>query len=137
MLTGLAFFTGCSDKLERVPDEQFIGIWQLEGRSMFNSMEIDISRNEKGKLVGRISKLNDNKYIKIFANIGDIWIADISRSSNYHFRITEKKIARELFGLYGLSSTNEFKAEFIDQNAFGISDNGNPIESSVRYVRIE
>lgn len=137
LLIGLLFFTGCSSKFKRVSEEQFIGIWKLEGRPMFDSLEIDISRNEKGILVGRINKLNNKKYIKMFASIGDIWIGEISRSSNYQFKITEKRIAYELFSLYGLSTKHEFKAVFIDKNTIGISDDGNPSESSIRYKRIE
>ena len=126
---------GCSDKFERVDDEQFLGTWTLQGRSMFDGLTIEISRSDDGKLVGHLKQLNDNKYVKMFANSGDTWISDISRSSNFQFRLTEKKIARELFGLYGLSSSTEFKVEFIDENTIGLSSSSDPLKSSVKYVR--
>ncbi|TRX59038.1 hypothetical protein FNH22_10945 [Fulvivirga sp. M361] len=131
----LTALIGCSDKYSRVDDEKFVGTWRLEGRSMFDGITIEIARNDNGELIGRIQKLNDNKYIQMFANIGDTWVSDISRNSNFQFRMTEKKIARELFGLYGLSSSTEFKVEFINENTIGLSTGGDPTESSVRYVR--
>ncbi|PCJ85467.1 MAG: hypothetical protein COA57_07580 [Flavobacteriales bacterium] len=137
LILTLAIFTGCSDKFERVPEDRFIGTWELIGRSMFDGIKVEINQNEKGKLVGRIKDLNDNKFVKMFAEVGDVWISDVSRSSNFQFRITEKKIGRELFSLYGLSSSAEFKAEFIDENTIGISGNADPSKSSVTYKRTE
>jgi hypothetical protein len=137
LITGLAILAGCTNKLEQVPEEQFVGEWTLKGRSMFEGMVIEIKHNDKNKLIGRIKKLNENKYVQMFADSGDIWISEISRNSNFQFKLTEKKIARELFGLYGLGSSTEFKAEFIDKNIIGISSSGDPSGSSVIYERIE
>lgn len=134
----LLFLTSCNTEgLSEIPMEQFIGTWSLQGRGMFDGMEIEITQ-ENGQLIGRISKLNDNKYIQLFSATNDIWVSEISRRSNYQFRLTEKKIARELFSLYGLSSSNEFRVEFIDKDIFGLSGEGkNPKNSSIRYVRIK
>ncbi len=85
--------SSCNTKgLTEIPMEQFIGKWSLEGRAMFDGMEVHITE-ENGQFIGRISKLNDNKYIQFFAESNDVWINEISRSSNYQFRLTEKKLA--------------------------------------------
>ncbi len=134
----MVVLTGCSDKYEHVADENFIGEWQLQGRSMFEGMIIEIARNEDGKLQGKIKKLNDNKYVQFFAEAGDIWISKIDRNSNYQFNITEKKIGRELFSLYGLGSSSGFRAQFIDDNTIGISSGrADPLLSNIRYVRVK
>ena len=137
LILALALFTSCSNKFERVSENRFIGTWELKGRAMFNGIIIEINHNEKEQLVGRIKELNDNKYVQMFADVDDIWISDISRNSNFQFKITEKKIGRELFSLYGLSSSTEFKAEFIDENTIGISSNADPSQSTVTYERVK
>ena len=55
----------------------------------------------------------------MFVDSNAIWISGIKRTSNYQFKLTEKKIAKDLFSLYGLGTSNEFKAEFIDENTIG------------------
>ncbi|UII23923.1 hypothetical protein [Fulvivirga ligni] len=130
-------FAGCNGQYDKVPLEQFAGKWSLKGRSMFEGMEITITESE-GALTGTITKLNDNKYIQMFAEEGDVWVSEISRSSNYKFKFTEKKIARELFGLYGLSSSTELSAIFIDKDTIGLSKDGkDPLKSSIQYIRIK
>jgi hypothetical protein len=135
ILTILITTFSCSQKYDIVDDEQFVGTWQLDGLSMYNEMTIKISRNSNKELVGHVQKLNDNKYIKMFVNPGDVWVSNISRSSNFQFRLTETKIARELFGLYGLGSSTEYKVEFIDNDTIGLTTDSNPTSSSIRYVR--
>lgn len=133
----LIVLTGCSEKYDRVPEDQFIGTWELKGRKMFDGIQVVITK-ENNKLTGKISKLNDNKYVQLFAEVDDTWVSDISRSSNYQFRLTEKKIGRELFSLYGLSSSSEYKVEFIDKNTIGLSSgSSDPTESTVVYKRVE
>ena len=127
----------CSSKLEKIPVDRFIGTWELKGRAMFSGIVIEINRDGNGQFIGRIKKLNDNKYVQMFAEEGDTWISEISRSSNFQFKITEKKIGRELFGLYGLSSSSVYKAEFIDNNTIGISNKSDPSQSAVTYERIK
>lgn len=130
-------FASCKGQYDKVPLEQFTGKWSLKGRSLFEGMEITITESE-GALTGTITKLNDNQYIQMFAEEGDVWVSDISRSSNYKFKFTEKKIARELFGLYGLSSSTELSAIFIDNDTIGLSKDGkDPLKSSIQYIRIK
>jgi hypothetical protein len=117
-LTLLLF--GCNDKMKEVPMDKFTGLWELKGRGMFEGIQIKIE-NQGDKLTGKIVKLNDNKLVKMFASNGDTWVSEISRSSNYQFRLTEKKLANDLFSLYGLSTSQEFNVEFIDDNTIGLA----------------
>lgn len=137
ILTLVLLITGCSGKYEQVQKEQFIGEWKLEGRTMFDGITVDIQFDEKGNLYGEVIRLNDNKFVKMFAGVGDLWVSDISRNSNFQFKLTEKKIARELFSLYGLGSSAVYDVEFIDENTIGLSDSGDPQKSSIKYIRIK
>ena len=133
----LIFLLSCSQKYDHIPEEQFVGVWELKGRKMFDGIQITIVE-DNNKLKGKISKLNENKYVKLFAELDDVWVSEITRSSKYQFRLTEKKIGRELFSLYGLSSSAEFRVQFIDRNTIGLSSGGaDPTESTVIYKRIE
>jgi hypothetical protein len=132
----LSLCFSCRNKAH-VPDDKFVGVWELKGRSMFEGMQVKIERKED-KFTGRLIRLNDNKFIKMFADSNDVWISEIKRSSSYQFRLTEKKIARDLFSLYGLSTSQEFKVEFIDDNTFGLgSDSADPLKSQVTYKRVQ
>ena len=132
----LMVFSNCSKRYEYVPDKQFIGTWELKGRSMFEGIQIEITE-DYGQYQGNVIRLNDNKYIQMFADVGDTWVSDISRKSKYQFKLTEKQIARELFGLYGLGSATEFNVEFIDINTIGLSSgSSNPTLSTVTYKRL-
>lgn len=129
-------FCGCSNKFDKVSEEKFIGQWEVKGRKIFEGIQIKIEREDK-KLVGRISKLNNNKLVRMFADSSDVWVSEINRSSNFQFQLTEKKIAKDLFSLYGISSSKEFKAEFIDENTIGLAtDNSDPVTSSIIYKRV-
>ncbi|MCP4648560.1 MAG: hypothetical protein GY853_00585, partial [PVC group bacterium] len=95
-------------------------------------------KNENGKLIGRLIKLNENKYVKFFCDSNDVWISEIKRNSNFQFSLKEKKIGNELFSIYGLETSKEYKVEFIDENTFGlISNNEDPLKSKIKYRRIE
>ncbi|MCK4664654.1 MAG: hypothetical protein KAT68_17425 [Bacteroidales bacterium] len=132
-------FTNCTtDKFEKIPEDRFIGIWELRGRPMFEGIKILIEKNDNDELIGKIVELNNNKYVRLFADSADIWISNIKRVSNYQFRLTEKKIAKELFSLYGLNTSTEFKIEFIDNNTFGLATgNSDPSKSDIFYKRLE
>ena len=105
---------------------------------MLKGIKISITQNESGKLKGEIVELNDNKYVNLFAENGDIWISNIKRASNAQFRLTEKKIGSQLFSLYGLDTKKEFKVEFIDDNTFGLgTGTEDPVKSSVINSRIK
>lgn len=137
LLFSLVLFNACSDKYSKVPDEKFVGIWQVQGRSMFDGIEIKIEKADNN-LTGRIYKLNDNKFIKMFADSNDVWVSEITRKSNFEFKLTEKKIARDLFSLYGLSTSQEFKAQFIDDNTIGLAtESSDPRVSKILYKRVK
>lgn len=131
------FIAGCGEKLKEVPTDKFAGVWELKGRKMFEGIQIKIE--VQGETVtGKIVKLNDNKWVKMFADNGDVWISEVTRSSNYQFRLVEKKLAKDLFSLYGISTSQEFKVEFIDDNTIGLtSETGDPQKATVFYKRVE
>lgn len=127
---------GCAGKQPAANEEQFIGVWELQGRAMFEGVRIGIEKKE-GKLSGRVLQLNGNKYIKLFVDSGAVWVSGIKRVSDFEFKLTEKKVAGELFSAYGLSSSQEFKARFIDENTIGLAaESGDPQRSSVVYRRV-
>ena len=135
--TIILLFISCdSGKLNKTPMENFIGVWEIQGRSMFNGIEISIAKSNSGSFVGKVVKLNDNKYVQMFLEKNALWITEIKRSSNYQFTLREKKIASELFSLYGQETSVEFKVQFINENSFGLATgNLDPIESTVIYKR--
>ena len=131
-------FLSCNtDKLHKTSISKFVGIWELQGRSMFDGIKVKITEDEDGHLSGRVVELNQNKYVNLFVNINDVWITDISRLSNFEFSLTEKKIASALFSQYGLDTTKDYKVVFIDDNTFGLgTGSSDPSESSVKYIRV-
>jgi hypothetical protein len=132
----IVLFFSCSNKYSTVPEDKFIGIWELKGRSMFDSIQIKIDRENK-ELVGRVYKINSNKYVKLFVDSNAVWTSEIKRSSNFEFDIKENKIAKELFGAYGQSTSQEFKVQFIDDNTIGLATgSSDPLKSIVQYKRI-
>lgn len=126
-----------SSKLKPTSMDNFKGIWELQGRSMVNGIKIKIDENNQGELTGKVIELNDNKYVNMFVEINDTWISSIKRSSNFEFNLTEKKIGSALFSIYGLSTTTQFKVQFIDQNTIGLSNNGDPTSSTINYKRLK
>jgi len=138
--TGLAlllvslFLFSCSEKMKEVPEDKFIGIWEIKGTSIMDGTQIQIQR-EKNRLIGRIHKLNDNKYVKLFSDSNEVWIPEISRISNYEFKLTENKIGKELFALYEQKTNQEFKVKFIDDNTIGLTINGSDPSKSIRIYK--
>lgn len=136
-LIGIMTISCDSSKLKKTPIEDFEGQWELCGREMYNGIVVQIEKNEKNEFSGKVIQLNEDKYVKMFVNKGDLWITQIKRSSNYEFQITEKKIASQLFSLYGQKTTHEFNVQFIDKNTFGLeSGTSDPTESTILYKRI-
>jgi hypothetical protein len=130
------FVFGCSGNFKETPDDKFVGTWEMKGRDMFDGIQIIIAKKDN-KLVGRISKLNANKYVKLFADSNDVWVSEIKRTSNFEFKLTEKKIGRDLFSMYGLSTSQEYRVQFIDDNTIGLaSDNTDPLLSTTIYKRL-
>jgi len=105
----------CSN-LKETPIENFEGDWELVGRSMFDGIKIKIEKKESGGLSGIITEINSNKYVNMFAEVGDVWVKGIKRSSNFEFTLTEKRIGASLFGLYGLGTSDGYKITFSDKN---------------------
>jgi hypothetical protein len=134
----LVTISGCeNNKFSEVPESDFIGKWELHGRSLFNGIQIEITEIENN-FVGKVIKLNDEKIIKMFVEVGDIWVLDIKRNSNFEFTLTEKRIASQLFGLYGQSTTESFQVQFIDKNTIALAKEGkDPKNSKVFYKRID
>lgn len=135
-LLGLLFAT-CNSNFKEVSEDNFIGLWELQGRSMFQGIQIKIERQNE-KLTGKIVRLNDNKFVKMFADSNGVWISDIRRSSDFEFRITEKKLGKELFSLYGLSTSQEFKAQFVDDNTLALGAEGTDLQrAEIVYKRVK
>jgi hypothetical protein len=131
------FLFSCNEKFKEVSMDKFVGVWELKGRSIFDGIQIKIEKKDN-KLNGRIVKLNDNKLVKMFSEVGDVWVSEIARSSNYQFKLTEKKIAKDLFSLYGMSTSQDFKIEFIDDNTIGLgTDSSDPQHATIIYTRVE
>ena len=127
-----------SSKLKETPIDGFIGEWVLEGRTIFNGIEVSIQQDDNGKLSGKVIKLNDNKYVNMFVEKGDSWVSEIRRASNFEFKLTEKKIGSTLFALYGQTTSKEFDVQFIDDNTIGLGKgSSDPTESTIIYKRVD
>ena len=136
LLLAALFLFSCSDKFKKVSEDKFIGNWELKGASILDGTQIQIQK-ENNKLVGRIVKLNDNKYVKLFADSNEVWISEISRNSNFEFNLTESKLGKDLFSLYGQKTNQEFKAQFIDDNTIGLAtESSDPATSTRIYKRV-
>ncbi len=104
---------------------------------MLDGVQISI-QYEDNNLTGRIQKLNDNKYVKLLVDSNEVWISTIKRVSNYEFLITENLIGKELFNTYGLSTNQEFKAEFINQDTIGLAkETADPKKATIFLIRIK
>lgn len=133
----LTISVSCSE-YKNIPDDQFIGLWELEGRSMFEGIRVKIEKTSDNKFIGKVIELNDDKFVKMFVEINDVWVSDIKRSSNFQFKLTEKRIGRQLFSLYELGTSDIYKVEFIDNNTFVLAKgSSDPLKSDVIYKRIE
>ncbi len=130
IVTTLIFSSCDTESMKKVPVDQFVGNWELQGRSMLDGIRVSINRTESGAFTGKVIKINDNKYVNFFLEPGEVLVSNIKRSSNSEFRITEKKIGSTLFSTYGLTSSKEFKVVFIDKNTIDLGSN-------VIYKRIQ
>ncbi len=126
-----------NEKFTKTSIDSFVGTWELQGRSMFNGIKVKIDIDNTNNLSGKVVALNNAKYVKMFVENGDTWVTKIKRSSNYEFKLTEKKIASKLFSIYGQSTSKEFNVQFIDKNTLGLgAGNTDPLESVIIYKRI-
>ena len=138
VFTGLVIISCDTSKLKKTPIDNFVGVWEIQGRPMFNGIKIRIEKTDKKEFVGKIVAINEDKYVKMFVDSADLWVTDIKQSSNFEFRLTEKKIASELFALYGQDTKTEFKVQFIDKDIFGLdAGSSDPTKSTIIYRRIE
>ena len=113
-----------SCKYKYVEDNKFIGEWVFKGKKNLDGLQIIISNSNNG-YVGRITKLPNSPVFKSYLNINDIWITSIERTSNFEFKISEKKIASDLFSEYGMPSIRKYKAVFVSDNRIDLfEDNG-------------
>lgn len=137
IIIALSFLSCDTNHLSKTSIDQFNGIWELKGRSLFNEIQIEIKIDKTGKVSSEVIKLNNNKYVELFLSEGDEWVKSIRRNSNFEFVITELKLAAPLFAIYGNSKTKEWNAVFKNKDCFGISENKNPEKSSIEYCRVK
>lgn len=139
LVSFILLLSSCNlDGMKKVSDDKFIGVWELKGRSMLDGIIVSIERTEGGSFVGKVLEINSNKYVNLFLEPGDVLVSNIKRSSNFQFRLTEKKIGAGLFSTYGLDTSKEFKLEFIDDNTIGLSSGtSDPLKSKIFYKRIK
>lgn len=139
LLSGVMLVSGCdSKKWSETQDGKFVGTWIYEGRSIYNGMTVEITRNKKGSLEGKLKTLNDNKLVKLFADTNDVVIADITRNSNFQFSITQNRIGKELFGMYDVETSDKYTAEFIQDNLIGLSrGTGSPKDASIKLRKVK
>lgn len=134
LILSIIIFSSCnSSKLTETPDSQFVGTWRLTDRGMFENIEIEISKENNGTFTGVVKKLNDDKYVKLFMEVGDKIVSGIKRNSNFEFVISEKKIAAPLFSAYGQSTSTEFVATFESKDKILLGNNG----TQGKYIRIK
>ena len=138
VILGLVVLSCDTSKFKKTPIDNFVGVWELQGRPMFEGIKIRIEKNEANEFAGKVVAINEDKYVKMFVDSADLWVTDIKQSSNFEFRLTEKKIASELFALYGQDTKTEFKVQFIDKDIFGLdAGSSDPTKSTIIYRRIE
>ncbi|NVK66695.1 MAG: hypothetical protein HWE22_19030 [Flavobacteriales bacterium] len=133
IIAAILFFSSCdSSKMKETPTSQFVGTWKLTDRGMFDGIEMKVSQNDKGEIKGVVTRLNDDKYVQMFMEEGDLLLSGVKRNSNFEFVVSEKKIAAPLFSAYGQGTTNEFKATFKNENTILLGGKG----QSGSYVRV-
>ena len=138
VLLGFVIFSCDTSKFKKTPIDNFVGVWELQGRPMFEGIKVRIEKNETNEFVGKVVAINEDKYVKMFVDSADLWVTGIKQSSNFEFSLTEKKIASELFALYGQDTKTEFKVQFIDKDIFGLeAGSSDPTKSTIIYRRIE
>ncbi len=123
IIASLVFSSCDTESMKKIPVDQFVGNWELQGRSMLDGIRVSINKTESGALLGKVTEINQNKYVNFFMKPGDVLVSKIKRSSNSEFRLTEKKIGSDLFSTYGLGTSKEFKVEFIDKNTIKLGSN--------------
>lgn len=135
LITLLTF--SCNSKFDKISEDKFIGLWEISGADVTEGIQVKIEK-ENGKLIGRVYKLNDNKYVKLFVDSNEVFVAGIERKSNYQFRLTENKVGKALFSLYGQKTSQEFEVQFIDDDTFGLAiESSDPVQSTRIYKKVK
>lgn len=134
----ITLLTGsCNGKFNKISEDKFVGIWEIKGADVIEGIQIKIQR-ENNKLIGRVYKLNDNKYVKLFEDSNEVFVSGIERYSNYQFKLTENKVGKTLFSLYGQKTSQEFVVQFIDDNTIGLAlESSNPFQSTRIYKKVK
>lgn len=134
LLVGI--ITSCSLNSKKIPDSQLLGVWRLEGRSMYDNMYISIVK-ENNQLQGRVLKKNANKYVQMFVDSNAVWFSEITRKSNYEFICKENKVGKELFAQFDVPTTQEIRIQFVNDTIIGCAfKNEDPLKSKVRMVKV-
>ena len=110
VLLGFPIIHSCSN-YKYVDENTFVGTWELKGRKMYSGMTVRIEK-ESDKLKGYIISPPENRYGKLFIETGQVWITQITRGANYYFKLTEQKIANELFTQYDINVNSTFFVTF-------------------------
>lgn len=131
-------FSCDTKKLTEIPDTQFIGTWKFESNTIYNGIVLKIQKNNKGELKGIVKELNDNKLVNLFMDTNFVLIGNISRNSNFEFSVTENRVAKELFGLYKLETSDVYNAQFANDNLI-VLDKGkvDPAKATIKLKRIK
>jgi S-adenosylmethionine hydrolase len=91
---------------------------------MFENMEVEILKEQDGNFISVVKKVNDDKFVNMFMEVGDKMVTGIKRKSNFEFVISEKKIAAPLFSQYGQSTLTEFVVTFENKDKILLGNNG-------------
>ncbi len=135
LITLLAW--SCKGKFDKISDNKFIGLWEIKGADVTEGIQIKIQR-ENGVLIGRVYKLNDNKYVKLFVDSNEVFVAGIERASNQKFKLTENKVGKALFSTYGQKTSQKFEVQFINDSTIGLAlESSNPLQSTRIYKKLK
>ncbi len=139
-ITCLAFIllllSAFSCKLKYIDKSDFEGKWELTGRPGLSGMVVEISQTND-RHTGTIVSPPDAEALDGFLKEGAIWVSSIHRNSNFQFIIVEKRPAETLMNQYDIPTSTEWHAEFIHKDTIGLSLQGDPQSSKIRYIRIK
>jgi hypothetical protein len=114
---------------EKISEDKFIGEWKLEGREHLEGVHVTIKK-ENDNLIGRLTKLNGNRFVQFFNEINDKWITNIKRASNTRFKISENKVGSSFFFMYNLKTNEDYTVQFIGNDTISFSE-------TVFYTRLK
>lgn len=138
-LVFIGILFGCdTSKFSETPDSKFIGKWEYESDNIYNGIIINITKDKENEFTGKVIQINKNKLVKLFIDSNFTLISNITRNSNFEFAVIENRIAKELFSLYKIESTNKYKAQFINDNLIGLAQGeSDPKNSTIKLRKIK